>query len=268
MAGTQKCNIVESMDPFIDLTGKTVLVTGGSRGIGEAIVRMLVERGANVIFIYARSKDRAERIVEEAGRSRCLSLQADLGDWRQIQELWQSSLAWKGRIDVLVNNAGIRHGIDFGEASVADWDVCWTEALRVNLLATAHLSRFAVQHYQRNGGGIIVGITGRIAVRGDRPDFFHDGASKAGMNSLMRGIARFYAKDNVLTYLVCAGIIATEQAQEFVGTYGIEAALNEIPLGEIGKPEDIANVVTFLASGKARYATGATIDVVGASFLH
>ncbi len=88
------------------------------------------------------------------------------------------------------------------------------------------------------------------------------------MNSLMRGIARFCAKDGVLTYLVCPGIIQTDQGDVFVRIYGMSEAVKEIPLGELGKPEDIANVVTFLASGKARYSTGATIDVVGASFLH
>ena len=85
---------------------------------------------------------------------------------------------------------------------------------------------------------------------------------------LLRGIARFCAKDNVLTYLVCPGIIQTDQSDGFVRHYGLEEAVREIPLGELGKPEDVANVVVFLASGKARYSTGATIDVVGASFLH
>jgi NAD(P)-dependent dehydrogenase (short-subunit alcohol dehydrogenase family) len=88
------------------------------------------------------------------------------------------------------------------------------------------------------------------------------------MNSLMRGIARFCAKDKVLTYLVCPGIIQTDQGDDFVKIYGLSEAVKEIPLGELGKPEDVANVVTFLASGKARYSTGATIDVVGASYLH
>ena len=88
------------------------------------------------------------------------------------------------------------------------------------------------------------------------------------MNSLLRGIARFHAEDGVLAYLICAGIIETDQSRDFIQHYGMEEAVREIPLGDIGKPVDIANVAVFLASGKARYATGATIDVVGASFLH
>jgi 3-oxoacyl-[acyl-carrier protein] reductase len=255
------------MAQFIDLTGKTILVTGGSRGIGEGIVRALAREGANVVLNYTRSRDRAERIADEIGRERCLPLGADLTDWRQLERLWQQAVAWKGRIDVLVNNAAVRQPISL-DAPTEQWDAHWIEALRINLVATAHLSRFAIHHFRATSEGIIIGITARIAVRGDRPDFFHDGASKGGMNSLMRGIARFCAKDGALTYLVCPGIIQTDQGDDFVKIYGLEEAVREIPLGELGKPEDVANVVVFLASGKARYSTGATIDVVGASFLH
>jgi NAD(P)-dependent dehydrogenase (short-subunit alcohol dehydrogenase family) len=255
------------MGGFIDLTGKTVLVTGGSRGIGEGIVRGLAREGANVVLNYTRSRERAEAIADEIGRDRCLPLGADLTDWRQLEQLWQQSVAWKGRVDVLVNNAAVRSPISL-DAPTEEWDAHWIEALRINLVATAHLSRFAIHHFRDTGEGIIIGITARIAVRGDRPDFFHDGASKGGMNSLMRGIARFCAKDKVLTYLVCPGIIQTDQGDDFVRIYGLSEAVKEIPLGELGKPEDVANVVVFLASGKARYSTGATIDVVGASFLH
>jgi len=255
------------MAGFIDLTGKTVLVTGGSRGIGEAIVRGLHAQGANVILNYSRSKERGEKIAAELGKDRCIALGADMTDWRQLEKLWNDAVAWKGRIDVVVNNAAAREPIDL-DAPTGEWDAHWIKALRINLVATAHMSRFAALHYKKTGEGIIISITGRIAVRGDRPEFFQDGASKGGMNSLMRGMARFCAKDGVITYLVCPGIIATDQGDEFVKIYGMQEATKEIPLGELGKPEDIANVVVFLASGKARYATGATIDVVGASFLH
>ena len=255
------------MADFIDLSGKTVLVTGGSRGIGEGIVRALHAEGAHVVLNYTRSKDRAESIADELGRERCLPVGADLADWRQLERLWREAVDWRGRVDVLVNNAAMRQAIAL-DAPTEAWDEHWVKTLRINLVATAHLSRFAIQHYRERGGGIIIGITARIAVRGDRPEFFHDGAAKAGMNSLLRGIARFHAKDGVLAYLICAGIIETDQSRDFIQHYGLDEAVKEIPLGEIGKPSDIANVAVFLASGKARYATGATIDVVGASFLH
>src|SRR5882757_653852 len=94
-----------TMGDFVNLTGKTILVTGGSRGIGEGIVRGLAKEGANVVLNYTRSRKEAERIADEIGRDRCLPLGADLTDWRQLERLWQQSVAWKGRVDVLVNNA-------------------------------------------------------------------------------------------------------------------------------------------------------------------
>jgi NAD(P)-dependent dehydrogenase (short-subunit alcohol dehydrogenase family) len=255
------------LSDFIDLSGKTVLVTGGSRGIGDGIVRALAREGANVILNYTSSRERAEAISDELGRERCLPVQAELSRWQDLDRLWAEAEAWKGRIDVLVNNAAVRQPISM-DAPSEEWDEHWIYALRVNLVATAHLSRLAIKHFKASGGGIILGITARIAVRGDRPDFFHDGASKGGMNSLLRGIARFYAKDNILTYLICAGVIQTRQADEMLDKYGAEEMLREIPLGAFGTPEDVANLVVFCASGKARYSTGATIDCVGASFLH
>jgi NAD(P)-dependent dehydrogenase (short-subunit alcohol dehydrogenase family) len=255
------------MGGFVDLTGKTILVTGGSRGIGEGIVRGLHKEGANIVLNYTRSADRAEKIADELGRDRCLTVGAKLDDWRQLESLWSQAVAWKGRIDVLVNNAAVRQPISL-EAGSGEWDAHWIEALRINLLATAHLSRMAIKHFLTTGGGIIIGITARIAVRGDRPDFFHDGASKGGMNSLLRGIARSYAKNNVQTFLVCPGIIQTDQGDDFIKHYGLEEAVREIPMGKLGTPEDVANIVVFLSTGKASYSTGSTIDVVGASFLH
>ena len=250
-----------------DLTGKVALVTGGSRGIGEGIMRDLRAAGADVVLNYSRSKDRAEAIADELGRDHCTVIGAEMDDWRQLENLWRQAVEWKGGVDVLANNAAKRQAVDL-DAPTAEWDAHWIEAFRINLLATAHMSRFAIQHYRERGGGIIIGITARIAVRGDRPEYFHDGGAKGGMNSLLRGIARFCAEDGVLSYLICAGIIETDQSRDFVEHYGMEEAVREIPLGELGQPQDIANVVTFLASGKARYATGTTIDVVGASFLH
>jgi NAD(P)-dependent dehydrogenase (short-subunit alcohol dehydrogenase family) len=257
----------DRMSDFIDLTGKTVLVTGGSRGIGEGIVRALVAQGAHVVLNYTRSKDRAEAIADELGRDRCLPIQANMDRWEDLDRLWAESVAWKGRIDVLVNNAAVREPIAM-TADSASWNETWLYAFKVNLLATAHLSRHAVLHYQKMGGGSIIGISARIAVRGDKPEYFHDGASKGGMNSLLRGIARFYAKDNIQTYLICVGIVKTRQNQEMLKLYSFEEMLAEIPAGHFGEPEDVANVVVFCASGRAVYSSGTTIDVTGASFIH
>lgn len=251
----------------MDLDGRIALVTGGSRGIGEGIVRGLAKAGARVLLNYTRSYDRARAIADEIGRDRCHVLGANLQVTEELYKLWDAAVAWQGRVDVLVNNAATRPSIAM-DADPAAWDAVWMQTLRVNLVAAAHLSRAAIAHFKKTGAGTIISISSRPAFRGDRPEFFHDGASKAGLVSLTRGIARFYAKDNVFAYLVVPGIIRTEQADDFIRHYGMAAAVEEIPLGELGRPEDIAEVVVFLSSGKARYATGATIDVNGASYLH
>jgi len=255
------------MDNFVDLTGQTALVTGGSRGIGEAIVRKLVERGARVVLNYVASEQRANEIRDELGSDKVLPVRADIGVLEQLQSLWHEAVGWQGKIDILVNNTSVRDAIAL-DVDPASWDRHWDRAFRVNLLATAHLSRAAILHFRETGGGKIVGITARIAVRGDRPEYYHDGAMKGGMNSLLRGIARFHAKENIRTFLVCVGVVQTQQADEMVDTYGSDEMFREIPYGRFGKPEEVADTVAFLVSGRADYATGCTVDLVGASFLH
>lgn len=249
------------------LNDKVVLVSGGSSGIGEAIVEHALEQGARVVFSYWRGGQRARAILKRQDRQRCLAVKADFADPDDVDRLWHSALEWGGRADVLVNNAATRRAIP-DDASAAQWQRAWSHALQVNLVAAARLARAAVAHFTANGGGIVINIASRPAFRGDRPDFFHDGASKAGLVSLTRGIARFHAADGVLAYVVAPGMIQTPQAEEFVRRYGADTALAEIPLGAMGTPADVAEVVCWLATGRARYATGATIDVNGASYLH
>jgi NAD(P)-dependent dehydrogenase (short-subunit alcohol dehydrogenase family) len=250
-----------------DLTGKVALVTGGSRGIGAGIVHGLAKAGASVILNYTRSLERARAIAAEIGDERCRILGAELHEPRQLVRLWDEAVAWKGRVDVLVNNAASRQPIAM-DVDPLEWDAVWLHAMKVNLLAPAHLIKLAIPHFRTLGQGVIVNIASRPAFRGDRPEFFHDGASKGGLVSLTRGIARFYAHDNVFAYCVVPGMIQTEQLDDFVAHYGASQAFDEIPMGGPGTPEDIAHWVVFLASGLARYATGATIDVNGASYLH
>lgn len=252
---------------MIDLNGKVAIVTGGSRGIGRAIVETLTGAGARVVLHYGQSREEANAIADRLGRQRCLPIAVDLSDRNAIPLLWQQAVDWYGGIDILVNNASRRPIID-PDASYDIWDASWEQTLRVNLIAPAHLCRLAVQHFAKRGGGRIINLASRPAFRGDTPSCIHDGAAKGGLVSLTRSIARWHGKNNVLAYVVVPGMIQTQQLDEFVQTYGEEYALQDIPLGEFGKPQDIANVVAFFASDLARYATGATIDVNGACHFH
>jgi 3-oxoacyl-[acyl-carrier protein] reductase len=252
---------------MINLKGKLALVTGGSRGIGAAIVETLARAGAGVILHYGRSAEAAAAIAKQLGPDRCYPVSANLEDPDAVPELWKRAISWRGRVDILVNNASTRPVVE-PDADYAIWDAAWMKTLRVNLVAPAHLCRLAVHHYIERGSGRIINIASRPAFRGDTPYCVHDGAAKGGLVSLTRSIARWHGKDNVLAYVVVPGMIETKQLEEFVALHGQDYALHDIPLGQFGQPQDIANVVAFLASDLARYATGATVDVNGASYVH
>ena len=260
----------------MDLSGKVILVTGGSRGIGAGIVRELLAAGADVIVHYNRGESEARAVVADSQSERWHLVQADLVEPSAPLSLWEDALAWKGRIDVVVNNAAVRLTCGFDDDFDA-LDRAWRDSMRVNAIAPAHLCRLALAHWQTRdsdrqrddkAGGIIVNLSSRPAFRGDRPHFYHDGASKAALTALTYGLARFCAPDNVTAFVVVPGIIETEQMVEYRKHYDVSEALAEIPLGEFGEPRDVGKVVVFLASGDARYATGSTIDVSGASYIH
>ncbi|WP_033289302.1 SDR family NAD(P)-dependent oxidoreductase [Amycolatopsis jejuensis] len=254
---------------YPELRGKNVLVTGGSRGIGEATVRDFAAVGANVFFNYRASSSRSDELVAELGKEHAAATQADLADLSDVERLWEEAVSWKGGIDVVVHNASVREPIPL-DAPTSEWDEHWLSALRVNLVAPAHLSRFAIKHFLGRGcQGVIIGLTGRIAVRGDYPEYLQDGAAKGGLNSMLRGIASGFAKNDILTYLISGGIIETDQARsQFDAQGGRERYMAEIPMGEFGTVQDISELILFLSTGRARYSTGSTIDATGASFLH
>jgi NAD(P)-dependent dehydrogenase (short-subunit alcohol dehydrogenase family) len=143
----------------------------------------------------------------------------------------------------------------------------WRTWLDVNLTGALLCARACIPEMLARGGGRIINLASRPAFRGDTPNCIHDGAAKGGLVSLTRSIARWHGKDNVLAYVVVPGMIRTQQLEEFVSAHGEDYALHDIPLGEFGQPQDIANVVAFVASDLARYATGATIHVNGACFV-
>ncbi len=251
---------------MIDLTGKVILVTGGARGIGAAIVRTMAEAGADVILHFTRDAKVAQSVASEIGDDHCHVLRADFMDDGQIRRLWADAVAWKGRVDVLVNNAGV-----FEPAAVEDdfdkWVEIWHRALQINLVAAGHLCREAIPHFRTGGGGIIINVASRAAFRGDDAQYMQYAASKGGMVAMHKTIARAFGRDNILSYVLAPGFVRTEMTDVFIAEHGEETMTRDIPLGELATPEDVANMAAFLASGKARSATGTSIDINGASFV-
>ena len=144
----------------------------------------------------------------------------------------------------------------------------WNLSLAVNLVAPAVLCRAAVDAFGgQDGGGIIVNLASRAAYRGEDPDYWHYAAAKAGVVAMTKTIARQYGRQGVTAFSVSPGYVDTAFNQEFAETVGVHVAAEQTGLGEVAQPQDVANVVAFLASGLARHATGTNIDVNGASYV-
>ena len=250
---------------MIDLTGRVVLVTGAAGGIGSATARTIAGAGGTVL-IHDVNAAALEPLADELG-DRAHPFVVDLLDRPATVALWADALAVAGRIDVLVNNAGIYPPADV-DLPLAEWTAVWDRSLGVNLVAPAILCREAVRTFAgQNGGGIIVNLASRAAFRGEDPEFWHYAAAKAGVVAMTRTIARQYGRAGVTAFAIAPGYVDTPFNAPFAEKFGVEAAARDTGLGEVALPQDVANVIAFLASGLARHATGTTIDINGASYV-
>lgn len=241
------------------LEGRRVLVTGASRGIGAATARELHAQGAFVVIHYNSRIDRAQALADEL-RGRVAIVGGDLAAAGGSTRVWDAAVVAAGGIDVLVNNAGAWLSSRIEDD---DWTHGWERNIALNLVAPADLSRDAVRHYRTRGGGTIINVTSRSAHRGDDIDHLAYGAAKGGLLAFTRGLARALAPERIYAYAVSPGWVATELSDGEDLT-SLAAAL---PMREITQPEDVADVIAFLASGKARHATGTTIDITGADYV-
>jgi len=252
---------VTSMTSNLDLEGKRILVTGSSRGIGRTTALMLGSRGALVI-VHARSaSEHTTSLLDELGDRGRLAL-GDLSLPDGAGDVWTSAVAAFGGIDVVINNAGawLPSAVD----SDSDWKEGWAANLALNLTAPAELCQRAIKHFTtRKGDGIIINVTSRSAHRGDDAEHLAYGAAKGGLQALTKGIARGFGRDGILAYAVAPGWVATD----LVGDAVTVDMLDLLPLGEVIPAREVAEMIAFLATGKARHTTGATIDITGADYV-
>lgn len=257
------------MHPAVDLSGKTILLTGASKGIGAATAAILGAAGAHVVAHYGSDRAGAEVATAAIPPERLLLVQADLADLDAVEALWDAALAWRGRIDVLVNNAAV---MDFSggiDAPLEIWDAVWDAALAVNVKAPSRLMRRAVQHYLESGGGAVISIGSWAAQRGvTNPATIAYGASKAAIRATTQSIARAYARQKILAYVITPGVVRTRLSEQFAATNGGEAAVSAtLASGEWVTPDELGRLVAFLASGAVPQLSGATLDVNGASYI-
>ena len=215
---------------------------------------------------FNRSSAAADDLVESLGHD-SRAFQADLADPASCEDLFNSVVAAYGRIDVLVNNAGIALAIP-PDATIEDWLPDWDRTMAVNLRAVELLSRLAIAHFQERDGGRIINIASRAAFRGDIPEYMAYAASKGGVVALTRSIARAFGKSGICAFVIAPGWVRTQMAQEFIDEYGEDEAAKDLALNRLTEPADLAPLVVLLASGLADHATGGTFDVNAGSYVH
>lgn len=247
------------------LEGKTVLVTGASGGIGAAIVTQLAAEGARVIIHYGRDKAAAERLLDQIGGHGHI-VQGDLSSQAGPFELWRRSVEAEGVIHALVNNAGVRTEVSI-EASEQDWLAAWHHEFQVNFFAAANLCKEAIRHFQKNGGGRIVNMASRAGQRGYSSEALPYGATKAALINLTKSIARSFGGDGVVAVAISPGWVRTEMAENFIATHGKQAAVADIPIGEMAEPTAVAELVAFVLRDSQASLNGSTLDVNGGSYI-
>lgn len=248
----------------MDLIDKIVLVTGGSRGIGQAISLEFAKAGAAVALTYRERADAAQEVVDQiqASNGRVRAIQMDVRDRASVRRAVAAAEQHFGGLDILVNNAGINKPTDFDKITDADWD----DILCVNLKGPFICSQEALPAIRRRGGGSIINISSVSGQYGG-PRTAHYAASKAGLISLGQVIARFGAKDNIRCNTVAAGFIASEMAVAGMQAGSVSQAAEGILLGRLGAPEEVAQVVVTLASDASSYITAQTINVNGGLYF-
>ncbi len=230
-----------------------ILITGASRGIGAAAYELLKSRGHNVVG--HSTKGGGDLIA------------GDLLDPAAPNVIWNEALdRLGGRIEALVNNAGIYEAVAT-DASDDDWHMGWARTTQINVQAPADLSRLAVAHFKRHGGGRIVNVSSRAGWRGDSPQHWHYAASKAALLGMTKTIARAYAADDIYAFAVAPGFTVSEMTEEYLQGRGGAQIVADIPLGRVASTVEVAEVIRWLATEAPASSSGSTIDVNGASYV-
>jgi 3-oxoacyl-[acyl-carrier protein] reductase len=252
---------------MISLAGKAALITGGSRGIGAATVKLFAQAGADVVFNYNKAKEPAMQVEADARKhgTRVEAFKADVGRHADKKKLVEFAIARLGRLDIVVPNAGVWNSDDLPIEKMTEKQ--WDEMIRVNLTSVYSLIHFSVPHMIKQKSGKIIPIS---STAGQRGESFHThyGASKGGIISLTKGLASELARHNILVNSVAPGWVATDMSNAVLESKaGQKMVAAAIPMGRAGTAEEIAGPILFLASDLANFMTGEIINVNGGSVL-
>jgi 3-oxoacyl-[acyl-carrier protein] reductase len=249
----------------LSLDSKVALITGGSRGIGAAAVRLFARAGAKVVFNYLSAKEPAEKLVTECGASNCRAVQSDLSTIESAEHLVSSAVSAFGRLDILVAN----HGIWPPEDVAADRMTAeqWHRTIAVNLDSVFGLVKKSVAQMKKQGSGHIVLVS---STAGQRGESFHCdyAASKGALISMVKGLSTELACDNIRVNCVAPGWVDTDMSAAALNHAPTRAKVfATIPLGRVGTPEEIAGPILFLCTPYAGFITGEVFNVNGGAVL-
>jgi 3-oxoacyl-[acyl-carrier protein] reductase len=243
-----------------------VLITGASRGIGRAVARQFAEAGDRVAIHHRDSAKLAADLADDLPGTGHVVVQADIADPQAIQAMVDEAVAGlDGRLDVLVNNAGVFIAHPITEVTYKDWQQRWQATIGVNLIGAANVTWCAVRHMKESGGRII-NVSSRGAFRGE-PDAPAYGASKAGLNAFGQSLAIALAPYRIGVATVAPGFVATDMTNEHLKPPRGDEIRAQSPFGRVADLEEIAAAVLYLASAQAEWASGAVLDLNGASYL-
>lgn len=251
----------------MDFNGKSVLVTGASRGIGKAIALQFAQHNARIAVHYHRNDAAAHETLDALHGDGHMLVQADIGDPVAVRNMVEWVVSQMNGLDILVNNAGVFIEHPIADVNYAQWQQHWQETIQTNLLGIANSMYCAAHQMMKNGGGRIINISSRGAFRGE-PTAPAYGASKAGLNALSQSMAVALAPHNIYVMTVAPGWVETDMAgHELSRIDGGDSIKNQSPLKRIATPDEVASAVLYFASEEAKFATGAILDVNGASYL-
>ena len=247
----------------VDLRGKTALVTGGARGIGEAISTALAENGASLVINFHTSEGRAEELVGQFQRKgvRAIAIKADVTVPEEIEGMFEEAQERMGdTIDILVNNAGTQLALASVEAMSLD---LWNEALALNLTAAMLCSKYVIPGMKEKGWGRIINVSSISARSGGGLGGISYASAKGGLGTFTKGLAKELGPAGITVNALAPGVILTQIHEKFSTQESLEQLKKMTALGKLGQPEDVAGAVLFLSSDSASYITGETIAING-----